>query len=189
MSRLPAARAARTTAPMRIAAALLVAASLALPARAAEPVEIESDVVTDDDRAKAATASAVVAFVGLALGGVLIPGAVSAVAAQSGLPVEQDAFLIAGVVGGTLGAAIGGAIGALPTTTLFAPALVAGAAAGGAVVALAPAALLGSLARAEGAPPINHPLVLAQSAVVVVSIATTMAAAGATGWFFASPDL
>jgi hypothetical protein len=140
-----------------------------------------------DDRFRAATSAGVVAFVGLTLGGVGIPGALGVVASAMGGLLPEEALYIAAVVGGASGAAAGGVIGSLPLVKWYGIPLVGLAAAAGACVGLVPTALL-AYAAAENPPDVFdslNPLVVGQSASLVLAMAAGAGSAAVVAGLFA----
>jgi hypothetical protein len=135
---------------------------------------------------EAATASGLVSFVGLVIGGVAVPGAVGLIANAAGAPLPNDALLGAAVVGGSLGAAAGGVIGALPTTEWYGVPIVAGAGAVGSLVGLVPSFIFGHLAYED--PDHADALVPFQSASLVAGMIGAGGAAALAGGLFALPD-
>lgn len=147
----------------------------------------DPEAPSTDDRFRAATSAGVVAFVGLTLGGVGIPGALGVVASALGGLLPEEALYIAAVVGGASGAAAGGVIGSLPLVKWYGIPLVGLAAAAGACVGLVPTALL-SLAAAKDPPDVFdtlNPLVVGQSASLVLAMAAGAGAAAVVAGVFA----
>lgn len=177
---------------------LLVALALAATAPAAAatdgPVVAVPAVAapvgpSDDARATAATAAGITSFVGLALGGVVVPGGLAALGNYLIGPASQDALSVAGVAGGAAGALIGASIGAATTTVWWGVPLVGLAAAGGSLVGLVPAALLNREATLVADPDPNTPLRLAAaSSIVVAFLAGPLSAAGTAALLASPPD-
>ncbi len=155
----------------------------------AAPAEATVRGPTDDARAQAATAAGVTSFVGLALGGVVVPGGLAALGNALNGPQSPDVLTVAGIVGGASGAAIGAAIGAATTTVWWGVPLVALAAAGGSLIGLVPGAYLNREATLARDPDPNSPTKLGAAASIVVAfIAGPLAAAGTAALLASPPD-
>ena len=171
--------------------ALAFAAPAPAPAPATSPaaphVEPGEREPNSDDRAAAATTSGIGAFVGTALGGVLVPGVAGLIGNALGVGRLSSAdLLILSTVGGTTGAAVGGGFGAVFTTRPFlGPALVGVAGAAGAAAGLVPSIFIGKIKPATLDP--NDPVKLAQSACILASLVASSAAAAGTGALLATP--
>lgn len=135
---------------------------------------------------EAATASGIVSFVGLVIGGIGLPGIVGITAYAAGAALPQDVLLGAAVVGGSLGAAAGGTIGALPTTEWYGVPVVAASGALGSLLGLVPSFLLGHFAAED--PDLADALSPLQSAALVVAMAGAGGGAAVAGGIFALPD-
>lgn len=149
---------------------------------AAVPADFDPNAPSFDDRARAASSAGIVAFVGLTLGGVAIPGALGLVFSAFGGILPQEALYIAAVVGGASGAAAGGVIGALPLVRWWGIPIVGAAAAAGSCIGLIPTALF-AYAQVENPPDAFdalNPLVLGQSASLVLAMAAGGGAAAIT---------
>lgn len=159
-------------------------ASLESPAPGVvEPGEREP---TSDDRAAAATTSGVGAFVGTALGGVIVPGVAGLIGNAVGGRLNSENLLIVSTIGGTAGAAVGGAFGAVFTTKAFiGPALVGVAGAAGAAAGLVPGIFVAKIKPATTDP--NDPVKLGESACLLASLLASSAAAAGTGALMAAP--
>jgi hypothetical protein len=184
---------AQDAAPRPAAVAPVADAPVADAQAQAAPVATDAagawdpEAPTMDDRFRAATSAGVVAFVGLTLGGVGIPGALGVVASAVGGLLPEQALYIAAVVGGASGAAAGGAIGSLPLVKWYGIPLVGLAAAAGACVGLVPTAFL-AYAAAENPPDVFdslNPLVVGQSASLVLAMAAGAGAAAVVAGLFA----
>ena len=140
-----------------------------------------------DDRLRAATSAGVIAFVGLTLGGVGIPGALGVVASAVGGLLPQEALYIAAVIGGASGAAAGGIIGAFPLTHWYGWPVVGVGAALGSCIGLVPTALFAWAQTQDPPDPFDalNPLVLGQSASLVVAMAGAAGGAAVAAAFFA----
>jgi hypothetical protein len=149
--------------------------------------DFDPEAPTFDDRARAATSSGVIAFVGLTIGGIGIPGVIGVVASAVGGLLPQEALFIAAVIGGSLGAGAGGFIGAIPTVRWYGIPVVGVAAAVGSLLGLVPTAMLAFATKDD--PPNGfdtfHPLVLAQSGALVLSMVGAAGGGAAAGAIFA----
>lgn len=171
---------AAPAAPADARAAAMAATAAAAAAGAQEP--------TSDDRAAAATTSGVGAFVGVTLGGVVVPGVAGLIGNFiQARPSSSDLLLLA-TVGGAGGAFVGGALGAVPTTDPWiGEGAVAVAAAVGALAGLLPAQYFATQTPATKDP--NDPVKLQQSACVLVSVVASSGAAAAAGAWLAAPKV
>jgi len=181
-----------TSAPSSPAAATSSApVSASAPSAPVDVVDATGErAVNSDDRAAAATTSGVGAFVGTALGGVLVPGLVGLVDNAIGASrADKDGLLVLSAIGGTAGAAVGGAFGAIFTTKPWiGPALVGVASAAGAAAGLVPAIYVAKIPPATLDQ--NDPVKLAQSACILASlVASSAAGAGAGAWLAAPAPL
>jgi hypothetical protein len=152
-------------------------------AGANDVVEYDPEAPTSDDRLRAATSAGVIAFVGLTIGAVGIPGALGIVASAVGGILPEQALYIAAVVGGATGAAAGGIIGGVPLVKWWGLPLVGAAAAVGACVGLVPTALLSYAAAVD--PPAafdsTNPVIIGQSASLVLAMVGAAGGAALAG--------
>lgn len=148
-----------------------------------DAVAYDPEAPTSDDRLRAATSAGVIAFVGLTIGGVGIPGALGLVASAVGGILPGEALYIAAVVGGATGAAVGGVVGGVPLVKWWGLPLIGAAAAVGACVGLVPTALL-AYAAAENPPDgfdSTNPVIIGQSASLVLAMVGAAGGAALVG--------
>ncbi len=170
-----------------LSVALLVCAVAGSPAPAeASATSPAAPVVTSDDRAAAATTSGIGAFVGVALGGVVVPGTAGLIGGFIGLRPSASDQLLLTTIGGAAGAAAGGILGAIPTTEPWIGEPAVGAAAAlGALVGLVPAMIVAQQKPKTSDP--NDPIRLAQSACLFTAVAAASGAAAGAGALLAAP--
>jgi hypothetical protein len=151
--------------------------------QAAKPTTVD-----DADRAAAATTAGVGAFVGVTVGGVIVPGAASYLGGALGARPPTSDLVIYSTIGGAAGAGIGAGIGAIPTATPFlGQPVVALASTAGALAGLLPSLYFAKLKPATSDS--NDPVRLAQSACLLGGVLFSTAAAAGTAALLAAPGV
>jgi hypothetical protein len=143
-------------------------------------------VVDDADRAAAATTAGVGAFVGVTIGGVIVPGMASLLGGAIGARPATKDLVIFSTIGGAAGAGVGAGLGSIPTAAPFyGQPLVALASTAGALAGLLPSLYFARLTPASSDP--NDPVRLAQSACLLAGLVLSTGAAAGSAALLAEP--